>query len=128
MVRLRAHHLICLHFYRGEGYDRDFIENLETVLKDASANGVLLVEGCDDVCRVCPSQKEGVCTAEPGGEEKIQRLDRLAKSLLKPENKVLSWSEIKAQIPAIIGEWKNLACESCEWKVVCEKSDAWNKC
>ncbi|HDL01563.1 MAG TPA: DUF1284 domain-containing protein, partial [candidate division Zixibacteria bacterium] len=31
MVRLRAHHLICLHFYRGEGYSEGFIENLETV-------------------------------------------------------------------------------------------------
>ena len=127
MVRLRAHHLICLHFYRGEGYDRDFIENLETVLKDASVNGVLLVEGCDDVCRACPSQKEGVCTAEPGGEEKIQRLDRLAKDLLKPVDQALNWSEIKRQIPNILKDWKTGACESCEWKVVCEKNDAWNQ-
>ena len=29
MLRLRAHHLICLQFFKGEGYSLEFIENLE---------------------------------------------------------------------------------------------------
>lgn len=35
MIRLRGHHLICLHFYRGEGYSREFVENLEDIVRRA---------------------------------------------------------------------------------------------
>ncbi len=127
MTRLRGHHLICLHFYRGEGYNKAFVENLSQVLKDAEESGITLVQGCDDVCRACQSQKEGVCTNQPGGEAKIQSLDMLANKLLNIETPILIWSEIKRQIPVIIDEWKIEACQNCEWKVVCEKDDAWNQ-
>jgi len=125
MIRLRAHHLICLHFYRGEGYDKRFVENLTRVLKEAEEFGVTLVDGGDDVCAACPSFSYNICTNQPGGEEKIQMLDRLAIKLLKPNDAVLHWREIKTQIPAIIGEWKNKACQNCEWKTVCETSNNW---
>ncbi|MFV2040389.1 MAG: DUF1284 domain-containing protein [Candidatus Hydrothermarchaeales archaeon] len=126
MVRLRAHHLICLHFYRGAGYNPVFVENLTRVLKEAEESGVMLVDGGDDVCRACPSFSENICTNQPGGEAKIQMLDTLASRLLKPKNPDLSWSEIKEQIPTVIGEWKKQACENCEWKVVCENDESWN--
>ena len=34
MAKLRGHHLICLHFYEGEGYDEPFIKSLEKVIAD----------------------------------------------------------------------------------------------
>lgn len=117
--------MVCLHFYRGEGYNEVFVENLTDVLSRAQVEGITLASGGDDVCVACPSFSENICTHQPGGEAKIQRLDGLAIKLLKPEKSNLSWSEIKAQIPTIIGEWKTVACQSCEWKVVCEKSDNW---
>ncbi len=127
MVKLRGHHLICLQFYRGEGYNKDFVENLEGVLKAAEDEGVEVTEGGDDVCRACPSCNGGICTHEPGGEEKIQSLDRLAMSLLGISENTLEWSEIKRKIPRVIGKWKKQACENCEWRVVCENDDAWNQ-
>ena len=40
-TQLRGHHLICLQFYRGEGYSGGFVSNLQRVrdasLEDASA-------------------------------------------------------------------------------------------
>lgn len=126
MVRLRGHHLICLQFFRGEGYNREFIENLSHVLKLATNEGVTLAEGGDDICAACPSYTDERCTHQPGGEEKIQNLDALATELLNVEKTHLSWSEIRDQIPAIIEEWRKKACESCEWKVVCEKNETWN--
>jgi hypothetical protein len=127
MVRLRGHHLICLHFYHGEGYNDVFVENLSRVLKEAEESGVTLVSGGDVVCAACPSYNGELCTHQPGGEEKIQRLDSLASRLLKLETPILNWNEIKAQIPIIIAEWKKHACQSCEWEGVCEKSEAWNQ-
>jgi uncharacterized protein len=125
LVKLRAHHLICLHFYRGEGYNPVFVENLTRVLKRVDESGVTLVDGGDDVCVACPSFSDNICTHQPGGEAKIQWLDMFAIKLLDLEKTNLSWSKIKEQIPAIIGEWKTTACQSCEWKVVCEASDNW---
>jgi len=126
MVKLRGHHLICLHFYRGEGYDKGFVENLEAVLREAAREGVTVVGGGDDICVACPSYSGGVCIHEPGSEEKVNVLDTLAKSLLKIENRNFRWGDIKVQIPRIITEWREKACAECEWISVCEKTGYWN--
>lgn len=54
MVRLRGHHLICLQFYRGEGYNQDFIKHLFNILERVQYEDVEVVEGVDEVCSVCP--------------------------------------------------------------------------
>ena len=80
--KLRGHHLICLQFYRGEGYSEDFVKNLESVLEKARERGVLIVEGADDVCRSCPYLIDGKCSYKEGAEEEIRYLDMLALTLL----------------------------------------------
>ncbi len=37
MLYLRGHHLICLHFFPGYGYDASFVESLRNVLKRAES-------------------------------------------------------------------------------------------
>jgi len=46
-AKLRGHHLICLNFFRGEGYSEDFIKNIYSVMKKEK---VEIVKGADDVC------------------------------------------------------------------------------
>ena len=125
MVRLRGHHLICLHFFKGEGYSKEFVENLSKVLKTIERKGVDLVEGGDDVCAACPSYQNGRCMHEPGMNEKVKRLDILATRLLDIEDRRLDWSHIKSRIPFIIEEWKKNACANCEWIGVCKKNENW---
>jgi hypothetical protein len=36
VIKLRGHHLICLHFYRSEGYSREFVKNLEDIVRRAT--------------------------------------------------------------------------------------------
>jgi len=52
-VRLRGHHLICLQFFRGEGYSPEFVENLAHVITNATESGALVVAGADRVCAAC---------------------------------------------------------------------------
>lgn len=127
MVRLRGHHLICLHFFRGEGYSEHFIENLDRVLEAASAEGVEVVVGGDDVCKACPSYQGGKCTHEPGMEKRIRRLDALATKLLKLEKGHTDWIEIRSLIPTVIRGWKKHACKECEWLKTCEKTELWQR-
>ncbi|WP_460180906.1 hypothetical protein [Thermodesulfovibrio sp. TK110] len=43
MISLRRHHFICLHFFTGEGYNREFIENLYAVLDRAKDEPVVVI-------------------------------------------------------------------------------------
>lgn len=76
MIRLRGHHLICLHFYRGEGYSREFVENLEDVLRGAEeGEEIEVVEDADDICRACPTLRGGKCVAAPEADTEIREMD-----------------------------------------------------
>ncbi|MDQ0285835.1 hypothetical protein J2Z49_000940 [Desulfofundulus luciae] len=118
---MRGHHLICLHFYRGEGYSREFVENLEDVVRRATeGEEIAVVEGADDICRTCPALQGEKCAAKPGADAEIREMDAEAATHLGIEvgSKVL-WQEIKAKLLATPKEWVTAFCEGCDWGEVC---------
>jgi hypothetical protein len=124
MIRLRGHHLICLNYYRGEGYDRVFIENLEDIMRRANqGEKIEVVAGADDICRVCPTLRGGKCVAKPGMDAEIRKLDTQATAHLAVEigARVL-WREIKSQVAATPKEWLAAFCAGCDWETVCNRS------
>ena len=59
-MKLRGHHLVCLHFFTGEGYTKEFIDNLNRILKKAEAGEEIeVINSADDVCIKCPYFKGG---------------------------------------------------------------------
>lgn len=121
MIRLRGHHLVCLHFFKGEGYSREFIENLSDVLSKVEKDEEIeVVEGADDVCRACPSLQAGKCASKPDAEQEVRKLDRMAMDRLGIEvgGKVL-WRDVKTVIYATTNEWFAAYCRGCEWERVC---------
>lgn len=121
MLRLRGHHLICLHFFRGEGYNQEFVENLENVMHRA-ANGeeIEVVEGADDICRACPTLKGKECVAKPGVDVEIREMDAEAVAYLGVDvNSKVRWKEIKVKVIALSRKWLVAFCEGCEWEKVC---------
>jgi len=124
MIRLRGHHLICLHFYRGEGYSREFVENLESVMRRVTeGEEIKVVEGADDICRACPALQEEKCVATPGADIEIREMDAEAAAHLGVEvgSKVL-WQEMKAKVMATPKEWLAAFCEGCDWEEVCAET------
>ncbi|MEW6446477.1 MAG: DUF1284 domain-containing protein [Bacillota bacterium] len=122
MIKLRGHHLICLQFFRGEGYSREFVENLENVIGRAErGEEIELVEGPDDVCRTCASLHDGRCTSEPaGGEAKIRPLDSKAADRLGVGiGERVFWREITARVSATPKGWLAAFCEGCRWEDAC---------
>jgi len=120
MAKLRGHHLICLQFYRGEGYSDEFVENLKKVVDTAKKHGILIVEGADDVCNHCPYLVGGKCMYRENADKEIRCLDSLAMALLKTApGKTITWKEVEETIPEIIEEWREKACKSCDWREVC---------
>ena len=125
MPFLRGHHLICLNFFKGEGYSEEFVKALFSVL---SAEKFTISEGFDDVCRACPGWKgmqEGCGTY---GEDYIRGIDSLALALLKlrPGDEV-SWDEVRKRLKDAMGAWKEEVCADCEWAKVCSEIPEWRE-
>jgi len=121
LIRMRGHHLICLHFYQGRGYNKEFVENLEDVLHRAVKG-----ESADDICRACPmllGNLEKKCVAKPGADVKNKKRDAEAVVHLGVEvgSKVL-WQEIKTKVIATSKEWLAVFCEGCDWEKVCAQA------
>ena len=122
MINFRGHHLVCLHFFTGEGYSREFVDNLRRLLLRAGREEEIMVaEGADDVCRACPHLAGSLCVHKPDSEQEIRRLDQLALNLLavRPGQKV-KWEEIRLQVLKAPAEWFSSFCCGCDWVTLCQ--------
>jgi hypothetical protein len=114
---LRGHHLICLNFFRGEGYSEEFIENLFEVIKKEK---IEIVTGADEVCRKCSYLKDNKCKSNDYSDEKIYHQDHEALRLLglKP-GMIVDRKMIASRLPDIIKEWEAEFCCTCGYRKVC---------
>lgn len=115
--RLRGHHLICLNFFRGEGYSEDFIKNIYGVLKKEK---VEIVSGPDEVCAKCPYLKDKKCASNEYSDEMILVQDKEALRLLGfMAGEIVDWKIIAVILPDILEEWKVQFCAGCGYRKVC---------
>ncbi|MFH0811156.1 MAG: DUF1284 domain-containing protein [Pseudomonadota bacterium] len=122
-MRLRGHHLICLHFYHGEGYDAEFVSHLSVLLGRAEiGEAVLVVEGPDEVCGICPWFNGQICEHSAGAEAEIRDMDATAMRLLNvaPGDSV-AWPALQEHLPEILSPWRERYCRSCGWQAACRK-------
>ena len=122
-ARLRGHHLICLHFFHGKGYSPEFVVNLMRTLESLDERPGVIVEGADDVCDACPSmlnEKKCILLSDGDRDVSIRELDALALELLdmSPGDSV-DFTEVRAQIPDLLSEWRKEACTDCDWEPTC---------
>lgn len=128
MIHLRPHHGMCLAYFEGKGYSKDFTENMRKMLECLEKDAVvkLLAEG-DNICCACPNLQNGVCISA-----------ELVKSY---DNKVLQICDLKAGEQISFREFadcvqeKILAsgkraeiCGGCQWNSICSsKKSRWEK-
>ncbi len=128
MSSLRGHHLICLHFFKGEGYDAAFVENLRRVVDSTAREGVVVHSGADDVCHACPHLAGSGCNYLGGNEEEIRRLDALALKLLNlGVGAQAGWEGLEEMLPRIFPEWRSRACHKCDWLSTCRSTKLWKR-
>jgi hypothetical protein len=121
MPRLRGHHLVCLHFFRGEGYTEEFVENLKGVVRSAQNGKIEVHCGADDICVRCPYVNHAGCQYSEDAEKGIGEMDRMALELLElSRGATIKWSEIGGKIPAIFPAWYRAFCAACSWRWACE--------
>lgn len=116
-AKLRGHHLICLNFFRGEGYSEEFIKNIYSVILKEK---VEIVKGADDVCAMCPYLKDNKCSSNEYTDEKITLQDKEALELLGfRSGMIVDWRIISDKLPRIMEEWKKQFCLDCGYQIVC---------
>ncbi len=120
-VSLRGHHLICLQFFRGEGYSPEFVANMLDVIDLLNQGApVLIISGPDNVCVQCEHRQGDTCAFQDGSQSEIDKLDDLALEHLDLEvGDIVDFREIRARLPDVLEGWRDGACEPCGWADVC---------
>lgn len=128
MPRLRGHHLICLHFFNGEGYTPEFVGNLRDVLEKTKSGEVEISQGADDICEGCPHMKQFRCRFTEDADEGIREMDKRALELLGVrEGARVRWREIQERIPGLFYTWYTSYCSVCGWKTACEQDGSYRQ-
>lgn len=118
---LRAHHGMCLAYFRGVGYSQAFVDNMTRLQQDIPRNPSVRVTAQEDaVCRCCPHLQDGVCTET----EKVVKYDRMVLQLCGiPENTVLPLCAFMALVQERILKpgRRESVCGDCEWNALCRE-------
>lgn len=122
-MKLRGHHLVCLHFYRGEGYSPDYVEHLWKVVRRAEeGEKVEVISGADDICKACPYLKGEHCGHKDEADEEIHKLDKLALDFLAVNTgDHVSWSDLRKKVLSAPKSWFDSFCADCDWFDLCNR-------
>lgn len=118
---IRAHHGMCMCFFRGKGYSKNFVENMEKIIKDLNENPLLnvkIVNETEDICDKCPNNKNKKCESY----EKVLSYDNkvLEYCALKPGT-IMSFSEFRKLVKSRILDEnrREIICGNCQWTDLC---------
>jgi hypothetical protein len=116
-IKLRAHHLLCLYGFRGLGYNKEFVENMQAIVDRIRENPSIeieLVRGADDICLKCPHNIEDRCS-KPG--RNVEEFDQGIIDRLKVEigNEAESRNLLNLIETRIRPGELSLICKGCEW-------------
>lgn len=120
-IRLRAHTLLCLQGFRGEGYSREFVENLTSIhrlLLERPDQLIEVIDVPDAVCAACPHRASSGCTLHHEESEMDMRAqDRHVLGLLDlTVGCVVPWHEVLTRIRvALTGDDLPDICGRCPW-------------
>ena len=120
--RIRAHHGMCLFFFRGRGYSGEFVENMGKMKALLEENPqIRLMDGYDEICAACPNKLTETCA------EKASRYDREVLRLcgfsIGDTIPYLDFSEKVAATILRPGVREEI-CGDCQWSHLCNREES----
>ena len=81
-MKLRPHHICCIRFWGVVGEERgsDFCQvesKIKDILLSQPGAEVTVIEGADELCRVCPLCIDERCSSPLGNEEEVRKWDAI---------------------------------------------------
>lgn len=122
---LRPHHLLCIQKFTGHGYDADFTAHMKSVVAELRATPdtpVTLVRGCDDLCKRCPNNQNGLCTSL----EKVAAMDSTVLDACGlAYGQTLPWitAALRARKQIFETEKFQTVCACCQWFELCKNTE-----
>lgn len=118
---LRPHHGMCIQFYEGKGYSKDFTDHMGRIVQEMKANPtqkVTLKVQTDIVCKNCPNNESGICTSQ----EKVTGYDKeVLKCCGLREGTEIGFDDFTALIRERIihSGLRAEICGDCSWNDIC---------
>ena len=120
-IPIRAHTLLCLQGFRGEGYSAEFVDNMAAIhqrLADDPAQWVEIKDAPDAMCGACPHLLPMGCSLHGTESEphmQAQDHDVLVRLGLHVGDR-LPWADILDRIrTSLTGESLTNICGQCRW-------------
>ena len=114
--KLRPHHVLCINFYVGKGYSKEFTENMSQIIENLQKNPLIeITTGHDVICSKCPC---GDCTG------KAESYDRKVIAIAVISGK-MHWKDLQKTVREKIIDTGRLheVCGDCQWFCICGKKE-----
>ena len=93
IIKLRAHHGMCIAYFQGQGYSEIFTEHMKSIIKLLKENPTIqLITRADIICEKCPNliPKRMKCNTAVF----VQECDKKVLTFCGlEENQILTWDE-----------------------------------
>lgn len=120
-LHIRAHHLLCMKYFKGKGYGKEFVSNFYEIIKKLNDNPTIKVTNYPDIiCSPCPHNVNGKCVKKgPDHEAKVKERDDAAiKCLGLRLNQELKSNEARELVNSNLTKLRR-TCKDCEWLKYC---------
>ena len=122
IYNIRAHHGMCLFFFRGRGYSGEFVENMGKMKALLEENPqIRLMDGYDEICAACPNKLTETCA------EKASRYDReVLRRCGLSVGDTLPYRDFSENVIETIlrpGDRRKI-CGDCQWSHLCNREES----
>lgn len=120
-IKLRPHHFLCMRFWIGNGYSKEYTERVEEILPAMKSGEKVYVEfGPDSLCEKCPHLKNGICDSQ----DRVVEFDRKVAEYCSLKNgEETDWDKVFQSVSSGIMNQNrfDLICGDCAWAEICHK-------
>ncbi|MDO4567541.1 MAG: DUF1284 domain-containing protein [Clostridia bacterium] len=116
MIRLRAHHILCLAQFVGKGYDERFTAYVSALPRALRSERSIIITAAepDEMCLHCPNMSGGRCLL---GECDVAAKDAAALTVLElTAGSACTVDELNSKLGALSLESYELVCGGCRWQ------------
>jgi len=124
-MKIRAHHLLCLLGFRGEGYNPEFIKKMKEIKErlEKEPNSIIeVVNECDEICALCPYQVNNLCQKGKLSQKRTKEMDEKVLNYLDLQAMdTITSGKVFSLIKKRIGNFSIIVkiCGQCGWREVC---------
>lgn len=118
MLRLRAHHLLCIERFQGKGYNSEFTESMAQLIQELQKNSMQMIELLNEgdmLCENCPNCiNENKCKL--GNNNVVQKNNLVLQYLKRKPKSHISYIQLQRMVQQSISEDDfNACCSNCRW-------------